>query len=186
MSNETEPTEQIAGASSTYDSEFARLQYEQAIETVRSLLTLLIQIITVLVVADATVVGYAVTTQISGILFIGALFPLMVVYVMYLMFRLIAPVMYTAVNTEHRYPELHSHWLVSTLLSVFLSTTYVTKLQKIGSIQEPAERIEQLRKVPSPFMGSGRKITRMVLVLVALGQAVAPAILTPLFHWRLF
>jgi|HubBroStandDraft_4_1064222.scaffolds.fasta_scaffold728488_1 hypothetical protein len=46
-------------------------------------MSLLVQIRTVLVVADATTVGYAVQQQLAGMIWVGVIFPI----TMYLMIR---------------------------------------------------------------------------------------------------
>jgi hypothetical protein len=61
------------------NSQFLRQQLDQAIQTYRSALTVLVQIMTVLIVANVTVWGYAINYKIAGMIFIGAVFPLLTV-----------------------------------------------------------------------------------------------------------
>lgn len=182
MVNKSKPPQAIF---STIEPEFVGLQIEQAMETYRTQISLLIQIMIVLVIADVTVVGYSISTQISGILLIGSLFPIMILYAIYTIHRKMLPALYTAVSLEHRYGGSDVDWLASTFLSTTISTEYVATLKTISSIQDPIERIERLRGVPIVFLGSGKGVTRIALILVAIGQVIAPVILSLSFGWRL-
>lgn len=57
-------------------SDLERLQLQQAVETYRAQLSLMVQILTILVIADITLVGYAVTAKSAVIVAIGTAFPL--------------------------------------------------------------------------------------------------------------
>ena len=167
------------------EQEFVGLQFEQAMETYRTQYSLLAQITAVLVIADATIVGYAINMQISGILFIGSLFPIMIICVAHAIFRLMVSIIYTAVNLEQKYSVSNADFLATTFLSVTMSTEYVDELKNISLIQDPVERIRQLRGVARPLLGSGKGVITSALILVALGQIIAPIVLTMYFGWRL-
>lgn len=174
------------GILSMSEQEFIKSQFEQSMETYRTQLTLLSQLTAVLVIANATVVGYAISSQKSGILLIGPLFPIMILCIAHSIFRLMVPVIYTAVSLEHKYGAPHIDFLATTFLSISMSTEYVDELKAISMNQDPVERIRQLRGVTRPLLGSGRNIVTTALVLVALGQFIAPVILSLLFKWRFF
>ncbi len=172
---------------STSDLEFARLQLEQAIATYQTQLSLLVQIITVLVIADATVVGYAISTQIAGILLVGPLFPLIILVISRIIFKLSLPTIYTAVSIEQKYGSASADWLASTFVSTIISPDYLNRLKTIALIQDPSDRIKQLKNTPAPsFKGTGAGITKLMLVLIILGQVIAPFILSSYFGWRIF
>jgi hypothetical protein len=185
MSKEGQLSSAIPSASS--DLEFARLQLGQAITTYQTQLSLLVQIITILVIADATVVGYAISTQIAGILLIGPLFPIMIFVVSRIIFKLSLPTVYTAVSIEQKYGNTNGDWLASTFVSTTISPDYLNRLKTIASTQDSSERIKQLRSAPAPsFKGPGTGITKLALVLIMLGQIIAPFILSSYFGWRMF
>lgn len=174
-------------SSTTNDLEFVKVELEQALETFRTQLSLLVQIVTILVIADATVVGFAVSTQIAGILLIGPLFPIMIIVITSIVFRLAKPVVYTAVSLEHKYGDRSAAWLASTFLSSTVSTEYVAQLKEISSVQDSAERMRRLRSVPAPsFGGTDVRVTRVALIVIAVGQVIAPVVLSLCFGWRLF
>jgi hypothetical protein len=183
MTNNIELSQSVKPAN---QAEFAKVEIEQAMETFRVFMSLMIQMITLLALADVTIVGYAVSTQISGILLIGALFPVLVVFVLNRVSRLTFPPIYTAVSLEQKYGGDSSDWLASTLLANTISAEYIEKLKKISVIQDNTERIKQLRSVAQPLVGSSKGLTRGVLILVAIAQVLAPIVLTAFFKWRLF
>ncbi|MBN8654968.1 MAG: hypothetical protein J0M11_04460 [Anaerolineae bacterium] len=168
--------------------EILNLQLTQAMETYRSQLSLLVTIITVLVVANATVVGYALTTQIASIFFIGSLFPIGILVVARIIFGLSLPVIYTAVNIEKNYVNLiDMDWLASTFISVTVAPEYYDKLIQISLMKNRAERIKELRKMPRPsFKGKGRRFIKIALFVVIAGQIIIPFALSAYFGWRLF
>lgn len=134
----------------------------------------------------ATVVGFAISTQTSGILLIGSLFPIMILCIAYSVFRMMVPVIYTAISLEYKYGASNTYFLATTFLSVTISTEYVDELKSISTIQNPVERIRELRGVVRPLLGSGSRIVTVALVLVAFGQVIAPIILSLFFDWQFF
>lgn len=64
--------------SATPNIDFLTTQYEQWMETFRHGVTSLAQLVTVFVLADITLLGFAIDNQIAGIIWIGALFPLFI------------------------------------------------------------------------------------------------------------
>lgn len=166
--------------------EFNRLQFEQAVETYRTQLSLLVQIATVLIIADATVVGYALSMQIASILLLGSMFPVAILFMMQVVYRLTLPIFYSAVSLESEYVHREADSLASTFVAFINSPEYLAKLRAISSIQNPEERIEQLKKIPLPRLGSGRGIGRISLALIVVAHIVGPVILTVFFNWRFF
>ena len=83
-------------------SEITRIQLDRA-STYRVQISLLVQICTVLTVADATVVGYAVTQRLAGVIWVGLLFPVSMILIIKLILRATVPVLAIAVSIESRY-----------------------------------------------------------------------------------
>lgn len=179
-------SEQPAFATLADKPEFVKTQLEQAFETFRSQFSLLVQIITILVLGDVTIIGYAISAQIAGIVLLGTIFPFMILYILYRMNKLAIPVIYTAVGIENKYGGDDTDWLASTYAATIITAEFVSKLKAISSIQNAAERTKQLRELKSPLIGGSKGLTRIALVLLAIGQIVAPAILYLYFNWRLF
>jgi hypothetical protein len=178
-------SKQFLGPSSSADAEFVRMQIEQSVETYRTQFSLLIQAITVLVLGNVTVAGYALSTQRASILFIGSLFPMMILYVMYRINKLMIPIVYTAVSLEQKYGAARTDWLASTFLATAVSADGVSILREISAEQDYTLRIGRLRTVRMPLMGSGKGLTRAALALASVGQLVAPIVLNLVFRWPL-
>jgi len=164
--------------------EFERLQFEQSIETYRAHMKLLIQVITALVVANVAVVGYAIRERIASIVLISGLFPLTVWLLSYIVFRLSFPLFYTMISIEGKYDDDGPDWLMSTFLAFTRSPEYIMKLRSVSSITGLERRMEELRSMPLPWLGSGKGIGRILLLLVALIQVGVSVVLVLFFNWR--
>jgi hypothetical protein len=178
---------QHATQTSKTEAEFVRLQYQQAIETYRTQLSLLVQIITVLVLADATVAGYAITTQIASVWLIGPLFPIMILVVSVIVFRLMAPILLTAVSIEKRYQADNISWLASTFISAAVSPQYLNQLRDISYITDAEEVTRRLNLLPRPtFSATGSRFTWIALVVLAAGQVLVALACWLFLGWRLY
>ena len=167
---------------SSDEQKFVRLQFEQAIETLRAEFSLLVQMLTVLILANATLIGYSISTEISGILFLGSIFPIMMIYFTRTIFKTSIPILYIAMSIENKHGGQNTVWGVTTFLSTLISSDYVAKVKKIDSIEDPVKKFSELRSISTPSLG----IPGIVFFFLALIQAIAPAILTIFFDWDLF
>lgn len=183
MTNEAELTQQPAASDK---AEFARVEVAQAIETFRTQFSWLIQIITLLVLADVTVVGYAISEQIASVLLIGAVFPIMIIYARNRVNRLMVPVIYSAISIEHEYGGTKSDWLMATFLALTNSPDYVEALVTLSAEKDKNQWIQKYREVRQPILGIGKGLTHTALILITFGQLILPVILALFFNWRLF
>ena len=168
------------------DVDFVKLQFEQSMEMYHKQFSLFVQIGIVLVVGNITIIGYAFSTRSAGVLLVGVLFPILVFWLMQRFERMMLPVLFTAVSLEYRYGRSNADWLASTFLSAAVSPEALNAIQSISTEQDYTKRIERLRKVNISPMGKGKGLSRAGLLLVALGQVVAPIILALVFQWQLF
>lgn len=167
-------------------TEFAKLQFQQALDTIRAMNTLQVQIITVLAVANATLLGYSINARMAGMLFVGSIFPAMVLYVIYAVRRVMLPLFYVALSLEERYRSNTMDGLVGALLTATVSPKYVAELKSISASPNQADRMLRLRRSSGPLIGSGKRIGRTTLVVVAVGQIIAALVLSSYYGWRLF
>jgi len=174
-------------SSSSIFGEFIRSEIEQAIETYRSQFAQYVQVLTVLLLADITLIGYALSTQSSGVLLIGVVIPITILYHLYNFSKFMLPALYTAISLEQKYGGRGEDWLATTLFSTAISTEIFRKLEKISTEHSHYQRMSDLRRIKMPPIGgSGRGLSRAFLVLAALGHVIAPIVLTAFFNWRLF
>ncbi len=183
------PTQHAVGCAPDVEGrndEFLRLQYQQALETYRAQLTLLVQIITVLVLADVTMVGFAINSATSGMIVVGAVFPVMILIIISYVFRLSAPILYVAVNIEEKFPSISADLLASTFVSSVIGSEYLHNLRAIVATLDPEERIRMRRELPAPIFRVRRiSRTKTALMLITLAQLLAPIPLYYLFCWHL-
>ena len=168
------------------NTEFLRQQLDQSIQTYRSGLTVLVQIMTVLIVANVTVWGYAINYQISGIIFIGAIFPLLTIYLIYLVGRLLAPVVFTAYHVEKQLGGESHTYLMRLGISVLSGETFISQMEKIGETESQPAQLEGLRKLNFLILGTRQGIANSILVLISILQLIAPVLLSYFFGWPIF
>jgi hypothetical protein len=161
-------------------------QLQQSQDAYRLVITLTSQFITVLVVANVTLIGYAISQRVAGILLVGPIFPAGIIVAVLVGRRSALPIAYTVVNLEYKYGRRAADWLGSTFVSIFVNAAYVDELLEVGRIADFHERMARLRKMRGPLVGSGRGIVRASMILVALVQAAAAIVLWLYFGWRMF
>jgi hypothetical protein len=151
-------------------SDLERLQLQQAAETYRAQLSLMVQILTILVVADITLVGYAITAKSAAIVAIGTAFPLGMLYISWAVFKLSIPFFFIAVKIE-----LNSgvQGLFSTFLAFVQTPTYLSELRDIAASGTFQEQIAKLRKMKIPSVRAGKLHGRILMFGVAAAQIMA-------------
>jgi hypothetical protein len=164
--------------------EFLIVQYEQAMETFRHGVTSLAQLVTVFVLADLTLLGFAIDNQIAGIIFLGALFPLFIMNSASVVGKLLAPTIFTAYCIEQKCGEEISG-LMHTGLRVNLPPEVAQKLEAVRAMTRVEAQAGQLRKIDISMFGRRKNIINSLLILVTLIQVMAPLLLTRCFSWRL-
>lgn len=166
--------------------DFVRSELALSLDLYKSQLSLATQVITVIVVGDITLTGYALSSLSAGILLVGALFPLMALYQLYRFNKMIKPVIYTAINLELKYGNRDTDWLMSTLMATSVSLNLVNNISKISEEPNLDNRIEKLNKMKINSMGGGKGLVRAGLIFATIAQLIAPIILTLVFKWKLF
>ena len=164
------------------ESGFVDLQLREALETFRSQFNLAIQILTAFVIADVTVIGFAVSAQIAGVILIGAIVPLIMMIVIAGVERFMRPVLYTVVVLETRYGVGYSDWLASTFLSVVISPDVVEQLKSISRLEEFSDRMEELRRRKLELIN--RRGFRITLATFAVLHIAISILLSAVFRWK--
>ncbi len=169
-----------------YQVDFIRMQFEKAIDTYQKQSALFVQITTVLVVANVTLLGFAFTNKSAGVFLAGALFPPMVLYLMSRFRKIILPYLYVAVSIEQKYGGSETDWMASTYLATNVSLESLQVFKKISNENNYEIKIERLKKNSIPLLGRGKGLSRATLIMAFLGQVTAPFILAYFFNWQLF
>lgn len=165
--------------------EITKAQLQQCIETYRVLLSLMVQICTIFVVADATTVGYAVQQKFAGVLWVGIVFPMGMLIVMRVVVRLTIPILATAISIETKYKDPEVGGLISTFVAVAVSHHFLEQLRVASLLEAEPARIKAMAKIGKPYKFVGGWPVKPMLLVVMIGQAVAPVLLWHLAGWRL-
>jgi len=164
--------------------EFMIVQYEQAMETFRHGVTSLAQLVTVFVLADITLIGFAIDNQIAGIIFLGVLFPLFIINSASVVGKLLTPTIFTAYCIEQKCGEKICG-LMHSGLRVNLSSEVANKLEAISDMTNADDQAGQLRQINISMFGRRKNLVNTLLILSALIHVITPLLLTSCFSWRL-
>ena len=159
-------------------------QYEHAIKSFHDSLSLLNQSITILVIVNATIIGYAISSKIAGVFFIGSLFPIIILYLYNIILRGLIPIIYFVITLEDKHKEPRTDYFGSTFFSFIISPEYVDLFRKINTIEDSHQRILKLRKIPPPK--AKPTFLRPILIFISLGQLTAPFIFHFVLGWKIF
>lgn len=173
-------------SASQFEKEFAKLELQEAINTFRTGLSVLVQIVTVMVVANVSIIGYALSNKISGVIFLGALIPLLIIIITKMVSRLLVPSVYTAYTVEKSFGEAGHECLMRIGLSVLSTAEFLKNFDRIEAEVSLGARAEGLRKLRFSLLGPQQTLIFTVLCLISLLQVLIPFLLTNLFHWQMF
>jgi len=163
---------------------FLIMQYEQAMETFRQGVTSLAQLVTVFVLADITLLGFAIDNKIAGIIFLGALFPVFIMNSASVVGKLLAPTIFTAYCIEQKC-DAEIGGLMHTGLRVNLSLEVANKLAAIHAMSNIDDQALQLRRLDISMFGRRKTLINLLLIFVTLIHLMAPILLTSRFAWKL-
>lgn len=188
--------QELSNQSSGADSappEFVKLveiEAKEAIESFRWLATLLIQVATVLAIANLTAVGYATANKQAGMLLIGAAITAILLYAyrggmlgaVPLLCRLIA-----LEETAKSILERPLETSISLTLLNILGPDFLDKASNINRISERTQKraaMRQLGRLMFTSLSTGKGT--LILALAILAQVVLIPILLFVFQWKLF
>lgn len=168
------------------NAEFLRQQLDQAIQSYRSALTVLVQIMTVLIVANVTIWGYAINYKTAGLIFIGAIFPLLTIYLFSLVGRLLSPIVFTAYHAEKQLGRASDTALMRLGISVLSGEKFISQLEKISQAAGRTEQLAELRKLKFTILGQRQGIVNAILLAISILQLIAPLLLSYFIGWPIF
>jgi hypothetical protein len=171
-------------SNSAPSDDFTKQQVDQAIRTFLSQFTILIQVVTILVVANVTIVGYGISEKFGGALLIGSFIPLVIIYMMNGVSRYMIPIIFSAVNLEDQLAEGRKVLLISTFVSFAASAEYLAQLKKIADIRDNDKKMEELHKMKFPMFA--RRRFNLILMLISATELVIPFYLSTYQGWKLF
>jgi hypothetical protein len=164
--------------------EIAKLQLQQSIETYRVQMTLLVQICGVFVLADGTMVGFAIQQRLAGIIWVGLVFPVTMFLIIRIVYRLTLPVIATAVTIETKYHDGDMTGLMSLFIALGVSQDILLQLRSTALFENEEARLKIYSDLKRPRF-AGSSLTRFGLLVVTVGQVIAPLVLNGFFGWSL-
>lgn len=167
-------------------SEFAKLELDISINAFRAQYDLLTKIVTVLLIADVSFIGYAIKEETALFALLALVFPVGIFFTIFILRRAMLATIYVAINIERKYGGDEHDWLATTYISFLASTDFIEKLTNINEIENREDRIKQLKKIGSiEYTGSSRFV--MILAIsVIVCHAILPYILYLSFTNALF
>ena len=122
----------------------------------------------------------------SGILIVGVVFPIIMYYLIYRLNFILVSTFFTAVSLEQKYGGPNENWLASTLLFTGISPDALKEMIEISKIADHNVRAKRLRKASVPPLRRRIGLLRFSLIVITIGQILAPFVLTYYYQWKLF
>ena len=166
------------------DKDFIKQQIDQAVKTFLAQFAILVQVLTILAVANVTIIGYAINEKFSGALFIGGFIPLSMMYVLYGGSKFMVPIIYSAAMLENKLGAENKSLLISTFVGYMVSPEYLSQLTKIDEIKDDEERISSLHNIGFPIFR--RRRFNAILIFSSIVQFTSPFLMSYYFGWKLF
>ena len=163
--------------------DFSKFQLQEVLSTYRTQYTLLVQVFTVLTIADVSIIGYAVHEKMGGIIFVGIVFPITMLYVKYRVRKYMTAVIYTGLRIESRHGSPDDDWIVSTYVQLNYGSRYVRDMMEVANLSTRDERIKSLKTIQYT---SSNTVLTVILYILIISHAVGPILLHFLFNIAFF
>ena len=161
---------------------FQELEYEKALETYRTQLLTIVQIVTGFVAVNATVIGLGVSFQTSWLFVVGALISFVTGLVIRSGERAMRVFLMRVIQLEAELGDGDSS--ITSLWAAFLYGAHkLREFQAIASLERVESKIEELRKLTSRF-NSNKYL--LLVGLAVVGQIALAVILSVFFGWSVF
>jgi hypothetical protein len=150
-------------------------EIKEIFTTYRSQHTLLTQLVTVFIIANVTVVGFVLKNDNVELLFLGAIFPILIIIVRIKTNQLMTPIIYSGISLESKF-NVEMDWVISTYTELTYPKSYL-KIKEILKIEEKSIRILELKKMNSGirmiFTKNNFTVT-IISILAAIIQLLIP------------
>lgn len=166
----------------TTENDIAQKQLIEAISTFRTQYTLAIQILSLLVLSNITVLGWAITQKTASIFLLGSIIPLIFILFRIQFFSLTFPIMFSAYSFEKKIGNDSFDWLATTFL--YRREDLIKEFDKILQIDNSIHRRQRLLKTKDTlFKKEVFYRTDYICLLGFLFQVLAAAFATHYFCW---
>lgn len=162
------------------DEDWLKLEVEQVFQTIRSFLALQVQVLSVLLAANVTVIGFGVSQQSTGPFIVGCIISGMTAGIMLSMdSRIMSPIFYRAMRLKAKLGDDNLDFF-----PVFFGTFYYPELPErydaISKVRDLKTKTKMLRGV---FLRWRAKRYLFVAIAAILQLGLIP-VLSLLFGWK--
>ena len=165
-------------------SEFLRAQWQQAVETFRTQITLIVQWSTLMMIANVTFLGYGIANRLGGVLIAASLFPLTVLLILLKFESHARAVIYTAIQIERVLLPKSVDGLARSYLIVAAGERYARQVEHATELADVEGRLHALCGIPGNCL-FGAKVVRYGLVVAAFAYISLGASLACTKSWGL-
>lgn len=142
------------------------IQYQESSNTFRTQVTLVVQIITALIIANITLAGFAFENKSALLLILGAFFPLTILLLVFFAKRLMTPFIENCISIEKKYLNEKDTKMI---------TDFVKKTQK-KKVQKNLDKLTYTNSILSKF----------IFICLMVGQVILGIAFYCRLDWTLF
>lgn len=138
------------GATNSERTKLQLLTYQQAMENVRSFMTMGVQILSALAIINITVLGFAFSSRRASTLLLGSLLMFVALILHRSVRKWVIPYLYTVIMAEQNVfsDDIDPTWNFAFLL--FGDSSFPEKISDVSNCKTPEERQEKLVKLAVP------------------------------------
>lgn len=168
----------------SYGEEFKLKEHEQVMETYREQIGMAMQIVSGLIVVNATVLGFAVSLEVAGLFLIGALISGVILLVIESGERSSRSVLLRGIQLELEFGQPSS--IGSVWAAKFYGEKYLREAQNVLVAEEESQKLEKLLAFSSVSPSKKSTVRYMLIAALAVVGQILLAILLPVIqNWRL-
>ncbi len=153
------------------DSELVEIEIAEALDTYRTQHTLLVQLVTVLIIINASIIGIAIEKSNFHLVLVGGFCQLAILFTRMKAYQMMIPIMYSAYHLEEKSESKNTDWIILT----FMATTFehiFKDFQRINEITDRSERLSELRKTCLSFKNRAKNTTNLICLCLFLIQFI--------------
>jgi len=168
------------------NTSFIEKELELAIETIRIQFSIAINVLTVMVLANITLIGYSFNSQSAGILLLGSILPFIMYKVILSAKKYMVPVAFTAIYLEKEYGEKKDSYIALTFINFILGQKVLNELNEIAALKTHEERMQLLKKINRKYHWTPFGIVSKLIITITLVQLLSPLLFILFLNWKWF
>ncbi len=161
------------------------LEIKEVFATLRTFLTLFVQALSVLAVANITVIGFAIANKTAGMFLLGALIDFFTLFIFIMMdVRMLSAVYYRATTLNKRLGKNNLEFFTD-----FFATYYRYSLpQELDNLTKIADAKTRTKKLHQLFLPSVKRFSNRYFMFIAAAvlQLCIIPVLINWFGWKMF